>query len=138
MTNTKCQKCGLVNFASALVCKRCGASLADELETDESEPARRVSPLLRFLTTRPGAALFLLLFIALGIYNWHGLIYRRYYYPRTAFLTPLGILTFMVLTISPGFVNRPRDRKYSIQIWLLLGVGLMLGALNYYLMGWVY
>src|SRR3979490_3078871 len=29
MTSTKCSQCGLVNFATAEVCKRCGASIAE-------------------------------------------------------------------------------------------------------------
>ena len=141
MSNKKCRKCGLVNFASALACRRCGTPLTGKLETDQpgSEPTHHSpSPILTLLTSRFGAFLLLLVFIGVGIYNWYSLINNRYYYPKVAFLTPLGILMFTLCTISPGFVNRPRDTKYKTQIWILLVIGLALGGLNFYLIGWVY
>ena len=138
MSSRKCPRCGMVNFAAALACKGCGASLSGKIETNQTIFTQPQNPFGRFATSRPGAILFLLFFIALGFYNWHSLLTRRYYYPKMAFLTPLGILMFSVLAVSPGFIHRPRDTKYKVQMWILLIVGLALGALNFYLLGWVY
>jgi hypothetical protein len=127
----------MVNFAAALSCKGCGAALGGRADGQPvfTQPQK---PFVEFLTRRPGAILMLLFFIGIGFYNWHSLLNRRYYYPKMAFLTPLGILIFSGLAVSPGFIHRPRDTKYKVQIWILLLVGLGLGALNFYLMGWVY
>ncbi|HEV2705589.1 MAG TPA: hypothetical protein VGV59_06665 [Pyrinomonadaceae bacterium] len=38
MTNPKCLNCGLVNFADASECKRCGAALGAAAEADEMPP----------------------------------------------------------------------------------------------------
>lgn len=63
MTSVKCAGCGLVNFAGAAECKRCGASLT-EFEFEETADGPRRRGLLR----KVGAGLVLSFFALVGCY----------------------------------------------------------------------
>jgi hypothetical protein len=78
MTSRKCAQCGLVNFAAADVCRRCGAALNAEGEGreelpspvesfDDEPPAKAPRSLLKRVGVSVGVSAFILLFCYISL-----------------------------------------------------------------------
>lgn len=127
MNNAKCSNCGLVNFATAEECKRCGESLSAAVQ---AEPVARVkhqaSP---FPTTAPVTILPPPKRVLLDCYSINGIGIRLLGYRRLAenvyevtrwftvvYLPVVPISTWVIRPVSSESGNNPLSTQHNFQI----------------------
>lgn len=108
MSGFKCLKCGLVNFAEASNCKRCGAELKladeDSLLPSHSQSSKPNASKLVYLQ-----ALGVGLLVLIGLF-----IYRLFRFP-----TETGESSFLILTIIYAVLGGWFGSRYRLKAWLL-------------------
>ncbi|MGB7925989.1 MAG: hypothetical protein WCF57_22305 [Pyrinomonadaceae bacterium] len=82
-----------------------------------------------------GFVLFLL-FAGGFVYNWYLLINHGYFYLKLSGLAPFGALGGLLMIFFPSLAGPPShlDKRSKVIVWVLIAVGLALGAINFYLM----
>jgi hypothetical protein len=89
---------------------------------------------MRHLKARLLAIVIILIFAGLGYYNWHQLISEGRYSLKLAAFAPVGVTGGLFLLLFPGKAGKPETTKDKIIVLLVLGIGLVGGLYNWYLM----
>ena len=89
---------------------------------------------MRHLKARLLAILIILIFAGLGYYNWHQLISEGRYSLKLAAFAPVGVTGGLFLLLFPQKAGKPKTAKDKITVLLVLGIGLIGGLYNWYLM----
>lgn len=80
------------------------------------------------------AVLIILVFAGLTYYNWHQLSSEGRYSLKLAAFGPVGLIGGLFLLLFPGKAGKPETTKDKIITLLVLGIGLLAGLCNWYLM----
>jgi len=136
----KCLKCGLVNFAEALECKRCGASLSETADSSveisiDSQTSGRTASTLFYLEAVGAGLLICVGFVVYGVLRWPheagqslflitGLVYAAigswYGFRRRSreWLVALCVSVFYLLPTSYGLYSVYRyNQRYGHWFW---------------------
>lgn len=89
---------------------------------------------MRHLKTRLLAVVIILIFAGLIYFNWHQLNSEGSYSMKLAAFGPVGVVGGLFLLLFPGKGGKPETAKDKVIALLLLGVGLVAGLCNWYLM----
>ena len=84
--------------------------------------------------SRLGGVLVIAISAALMWWNWHVLLTERQYYIKLAVFGPIGIIGGFFLILFPQRSGKPKDTKERVVSLGVLGVGVIAGLLNWYLM----
>jgi NhaP-type Na+/H+ or K+/H+ antiporter len=86
------------------------------------------------LKARLLAVLIILMFGGMIYYNWHLLTSEGSYSMKLAAFGPVGVVGGLFMLLFPGKAGRPETLKDKIIVLVVLGVGLVAGLCNWYLM----
>lgn len=86
------------------------------------------------LKARLVAVGIILLFAGMIYYNWHQLNTEGSYSMKLAAFGPLGVVGGLFLLLFPGKGGKPETTRDKVIALLVLGVGLVAGLCNWYLM----
>lgn len=86
------------------------------------------------LKARLLAVVIILVFAGMIYYNWQQLISEGRYSAKLAAFGPVGVLGGLFLLLFPEKGGKPETAKEKVIALLVLGVGLVAGLYNWYLM----
>jgi hypothetical protein len=89
---------------------------------------------MRHLKARLLAIVIILVFGGLVYYNWHQLASEGRYSLKLAAFAPVGLIGGIFLLLFPEKAGKPETTKDKIITLLVLGIGLVAGLYNWYLM----
>ena len=89
---------------------------------------------MSYLKARLFAIVLILVCVGLIYYNWHQLNTEGQYSMKLAAFSPVGVVGGIFLLMFPGKGGKPETAKDKIIALLVLGVGLVAGLYNWYLM----
>lgn len=89
---------------------------------------------MRHLKSRLLGVLLILIFAGLSYYNWHQLTSEGRYSLKLAAFGPLGVVGGLFLLLFPAKGGKPETTKDKVIALLVLGVGLVAGLFNWFLM----
>jgi hypothetical protein len=84
--------------------------------------------------TRIFALVLILVCGGLIYYNWHQLFQEGRYSMKLASFGPVGVIGGLYLLLFPSMAGKPGTAKEKILALLVLGIGLVAGLVNWYLM----
>ncbi|HKY03770.1 MAG TPA: hypothetical protein VJQ56_02715 [Blastocatellia bacterium] len=86
------------------------------------------------LKVRLLAVVIILVFAGLTYYNWQQLTGEGQYSSKVAAFGPVGVVGGLFLMLFPDKVGKPETTRDKIIVFLVLGIGLVAGLVNWYLM----
>ena len=86
------------------------------------------------LKARILALVLILMSVAMIYYNWRQLLHEGKYYMKVAAFDPLIGVGGVFLLIFPTMSGKPKTTKEKIIVFAVMGIGLILGVVNVYLM----
>ena len=86
------------------------------------------------MKTRLFALLLTLICAGLTYYGWHQLLSEGRYPLKVAAFGPVGIVGGLFLLLFPTKAGKPETTKDKIIVFIVFGIGLLAGLLNWYLM----
>jgi hypothetical protein len=89
---------------------------------------------MRHLKARLLAVVIILVFGGLIYYNWHQLASEGSYSLKLAAFGPVGLIGGFFLLLFPWKAGKPETTKDKLISLLVLGIGLVAGLCNWYLM----
>ena len=89
---------------------------------------------MRHFKARLLAVVIILVFGGLVYYNWYQLASEGTYSLKLAAFGPVGLIGGLFLLLFPGKAGKPETTKDKIITLLVLGIGLVVGLYNWYLM----
>ena len=84
--------------------------------------------------TRIFAIVLILVSAALVYYNWRQLWLDGSYSIKLAAFAPVGAVGGVYLLLFPGMVGKPNTAKEKLGALVVLGIGMAVGLVNWYLM----
>jgi len=88
---------------------------------------------MNHLKARLLAVVIILIFAGLIYYNWQQLINEGRYSMKLAAFGPVGVLGGFFLILFPHKGGKPETSKDKVIALLVLGIGLIAGLFNWYL-----
>ncbi|HET6890084.1 MAG TPA: hypothetical protein VFH31_03200 [Pyrinomonadaceae bacterium] len=89
---------------------------------------------MNHLKARLLAVVIIVIFAGLIYINWRQLISEGTYSMKLAAFGPVGVIGGLFLLLFPGKSGKPETKRDKIIALLVLGVGLIAGLYNWYLM----
>jgi len=89
---------------------------------------------MNHLKARLFAILIIVVCALLIYYNWHQLNTEGQYSMKLAAFGPVGVVGGIFLLLFPGKGGKPETTRDKVLALLVLGVGLVVGLYNWYLM----
>jgi peptidoglycan biosynthesis protein MviN/MurJ (putative lipid II flippase) len=89
---------------------------------------------MRHFKARILAGLLILVSIGLIYYNWHQLLQDRQYSVKQATFAPVIGIGGFFLMMFPSMAGKPTTGKEKIIVLGVLGLGMVAGLVNWYLM----
>lgn len=89
---------------------------------------------MRYLKVRIFALVLILVFLGLTYYNWHQLLEDGSYSMKLATFGPVGVIGGLYLLLFPSMGGKPTTTKEKVLGLLVLGIGMLAGLINWYLM----
>ena len=89
---------------------------------------------MRYLKVRIFALVIILVSAGLVYYNWHQLMQEGRYSMKLATFGPVGVIGGIFLLLFPGKGGKPTTIMEKVIALLVLGIGLVAGLINLYLM----
>ena len=86
------------------------------------------------MKTRLFALLLILLCAGLTYYGWHQLNSEGRYSLKVAAFAPVGIVGGFFLLLFPTKAGKPETTRDKIIVFIVFGIGLLAGLVNWYLM----
>ena len=86
------------------------------------------------LKARLFAIVLILIFGGLIAVNWYELLTEGRYYTKLAAFGPLGVIGGFFLLLFPSKAGKPETTRDKLIALLVLGIGLVAGLANWYLM----
>lgn len=86
------------------------------------------------LKTRLFALILIIVSTGLGYYNWYQLNTEGSYSTKLAAFTPVCIVGGLFLLMFPTRVGKPASALDKVIVFVVLGIGLLAGLVNWYLM----
>ncbi|MDX6528855.1 MAG: hypothetical protein QOH41_1145 [Blastocatellia bacterium] len=80
------------------------------------------------------ALVLILVCSGLIYYNWHQLLDEHKYSMKLAAFAPVCVVGGFFLLIFPSMAGKPTSGKQKIIILAVLGIGMLAGLVNWYLM----
>ena len=80
------------------------------------------------------ALLIIIACIGLAYYNWYQLRNEGRYSFKTATFAPVGVVGGIFLLAFPTKIGKPDTTQDKILVFAILGLGLVAGLVNWYLM----
>jgi hypothetical protein len=90
--------------------------------------------LMNLLKARLLGVVIIVIFGGMIYYNWHQLISDGSYSMKLAAFGPVGVVGGLFLLLFPRKGGKPETAKDKVIALLVLGVGLVAGLYNWYLM----
>ena len=87
-----------------------------------------------YLKQRLFGLVLILAFAGLTYYNWHQLWSENKYSLKMAAFGPVGVIGGFFLLLFPTMIGKPNTTKEKVIVFIVFGVGLVAGLLNWYLM----
>ena len=84
--------------------------------------------------TRLFAIVLILVCVGLVYYNWRQLWLDGTYSMKLATFAPVGAVGGVYLLLFPGMAGKPNTAKEKLGAFLVLGIGMAAGLINWYLM----
>lgn len=76
----------------------------------------------------------IVLFAGLTYYNWHQLASEGQYSLKMATFGPVGVVGGIFLLLFPSKIGKPETTSDKVIVLGVLGIGLVAGIVNWYLM----
>jgi hypothetical protein len=89
---------------------------------------------MKHLKARILAIIIIVIFAGLIYINWRQLISEGSYSMKLAAFGPVGVVGGLFLLLFPAKGGKPETKKDKVIAMLVLGVGLVAGLYNWYLM----
>jgi hypothetical protein len=89
---------------------------------------------MHYLKVRIFALVLILVFLGLSYYNWHQLWEDGSYSMKLATFGPVGVIGGLYLLLFPSMGGKPTTAKEKILGLVVLGIGMLAGLINWYLM----
>jgi NhaP-type Na+/H+ or K+/H+ antiporter len=89
---------------------------------------------MHHLKARLLAIVMIVVFAGLTYYNWHQLTTEGRYSSKLAGFGPVGVVGGLFLLLFPDKAGKPETTSDKVIVFLVFGVGLAAGLLNWYLM----
>ena len=89
---------------------------------------------MNHLKARLLAVVIIVIFAGLIYYNWQQLLSEGSYSMKLAAFGPVGVIGGLFLLLFPAKGGKPETTKDKVIALLVLGVGLVVGLYNWYLM----
>ena len=87
-----------------------------------------------YLKHRLFALVLILAFAGLTYYNWHQLWSENKYSLKMAAFGPVGVIGGFFMLLFPTMIGKPNTTKEKVIVFIVFGVGLVAGLINWYLM----
>jgi hypothetical protein len=87
-----------------------------------------------YIKQRVIALLLILISAAMVYYGWYTLWEEGVYSLKMAAFSPLGVVGGLFLLSFPGLGGKPTTTKDKVIVFLVFGVGLAAGLINWFLM----
>ena len=87
-----------------------------------------------YLKQRLFALVLILAFAGLTYYNWHQLWSENKYSLKMAAFGPVGVIGGFFMLLFPTMIGKPNTTKERVIVFIVFGVGLVAGLINWYLM----
>ena len=87
-----------------------------------------------YLKQRLFALVLILAFAGLTYYNWHQLWSENKYSLKMAAFGPVGVIGGFFMLLFPAMIGKPNTTKEKVIVFIVFGVGLVAGLINWYLM----
>jgi hypothetical protein len=94
----------------------------------------REETVMRHLKSRLLGVVLILIFGGLIYYNWNQLMNEGRYSLKLAAFGPVGVVGGLFVLLFPGKGGKPETTRDKIIALAVLGVGLVVGLFNWYLM----
>lgn len=135
MKSSKCPKCGLINFAAAEVCKRCGSIVTVSVPVPEDGFVQSLKSESYTRGQEIGIGIF---FFACGVIlfavNWYEALAMEKFSPKSTIIAPISTFIGLMLFIFP-YPEKEKfpDHDLIPKGWaLFILIGAILGFWNYY------
>ena len=89
---------------------------------------------MHYVKARIFALVVILISVGLIYINWRQLLHEGTYSLKLATFAPVGAIGGLYLLIFPSMRGKPTTAKEKIMIFVVLGIGMAAGLLNWYLM----
>jgi hypothetical protein len=86
------------------------------------------------LKARLLALILILMSVGMIYFNWHELLKEGQYYMKVAAFAPVIGVGGIFLLIFPTMSGKPKTAKEKIIVLAVMGIGLIAGVINVYLM----
>jgi hypothetical protein len=86
------------------------------------------------LKTRLFGVILIIAFAAMIYYGWYQLRHEGVYYLKMATFAPLGVVGGIFLVLFPGMGGKPNTTKEKLIVFVVFGIGLIAGLINWFLM----
>lgn len=93
-----------------------------------------INPKERLVKVRVLALVIIMIFGGMIYYNWRQLTSEGHYSMKLAAFGPVGVVGGLFLLLFPGKGGKPETAKDKVIALLVLGIGLLAGLYNWYLM----
>jgi len=87
-----------------------------------------------YLKQRLFALVLIIAFAGLTYYNWHQLWSENKYSLKMAAFGPVGVIGGFFMLLFPTMIGKPNTTKERVIVFVVFGVGLVAGLINWYLM----
>ena len=87
-----------------------------------------------YLKQRLFAVVLIIAFAGLTYYNWHQLWSENKYSLKMAAFGPVGVIGGFFMLLFPAMIGKPNTTKEKVIVFIVFGVGLVAGLINWYLM----
>jgi len=87
-----------------------------------------------YLKQRLFALVLIVAFAGLTYYNWHQLWSENKYSLKMAAFGPVGVIGGFFMLLFPTMIGKPNTTKERVIVFVVFGVGLVAGLINWYLM----
>ena len=87
-----------------------------------------------YLKQRLFALVLILAFAGLTYYNWHQLWSENKYSLKMAAFGPVGVIGGFFMLLFPTMIGKPNTTKERVIVFIVFGVGLVAGLINWFLM----
>jgi NhaP-type Na+/H+ or K+/H+ antiporter len=87
-----------------------------------------------YLKQRLFALVLIVAFAGLTYYNWHQLWSEHKYSLKMAAFGPVGVIGGFFMLLFPTMIGKPNTTKERVIVFIVFGVGLVAGLINWYLM----
>ncbi|MEP6636391.1 MAG: hypothetical protein ABJB97_06665 [Acidobacteriota bacterium] len=89
---------------------------------------------MKHIKTRLFALVLILVCAGLVYYNWHQLWQEGNYSMKLATFGPVGVIGGLFLLLFPSQGGKPTTTREKILVLVVLGIGMAVGLVNWYLM----